>query len=271
MTISFHGAAKTVTGSKHLIALDNGKQYLLDCGMFQGMGAETDDLNDNFGFDPAQVNALFLSHAHIDHSGLIPKLVKEGFSGKIYCTPATRDLAEILLFDSAEIQTYDVERINKNRAARGKQPYEPLYTPEHVEEAMKCFTTVPYNNWFKADDDVQVMFTNAGHLIGSASISLKVRERGRWKKITFSGDVGRYRNALLQSPAEFPQADYLILEGTYGDKMHDMAFNTIDKLHECITRTCIEKGGKLIIPAFSVGRTQEILYALNQLELKKTS
>lgn len=267
MKISFHGAARTVTGSKHLLTLENGKKYLLDCGMFQGMGAETDALNKEFGFEPATVSYLFLSHAHIDHCGLIPKLVKEGFEGKIFCTSATKDLTEILLTDSAEIQMYEADYINKKRS-EAIDVAVPLYSAEDVVKTMELFETVQYNEWLKVDEYVQIMFSNAGHLIGSAAINLKVTENGKTTAITFSGDVGRYRSALLQPPAEFPQADYIILESTYGDKMHDIGANTIDNLYRWIKKTCIDRGGKLVIPAFSVGRTQEILYSLNQLELE---
>lgn len=269
MKISFHGAARTVTGSKHLLTLDNGIKILLDCGLFQGMGLQTDDLNSSFGFDPKEISFLLLSHAHIDHSGLIPKLVKEGFSGKIICTPATQDLAEILLYDSAEIQTYEVEYNNKRRAARNLPPYEPLYTSDDVAEAMKLFSTINYDEIFQLTDDIKIIFTNAGHLVGSAAIHLTVNENGKTTTITFSGDVGRYRSVLLQPPAEFPQADYIILESTYGDKHHDIKFNTIKTIREWVEKTCLEKKGKLIIPAFSVGRTQEVLYALNQLHIEK--
>lgn len=267
MKLSFHGGARTVTGSKHLLTLNNGNKYLLDCGMFQGMGAETDMLNNDFGFDPKEINCLFLSHAHIDHSGLIPTLVKEGFTGKIVCTPATKDLSEILLSDSAEIQMHEAE-YNRKRS-EVIHPQLPLYTAEDVVKSMQQFQTLEYNQWIKVDDFVELMFSNAGHLIGSAAINLKVTENDKITTITFSGDVGRYRSALLQPPAEFPQADYVILESTYGDKMHDIAIGTIDNLYRWIKKTCIERGGKLIIPAFSVGRTQEILYSLNQLELER--
>ncbi len=267
MKLSFHGAARTVTGTKHLLTLDNGKKYLLDCGMFQGMGAETDALNSEFGFDAKEITALFLSHAHIDHSGLIPKLVREGFIGKIYCTKATKELAEILLYDSAEIQTYEAEFM-KRIATAAITDTDPLYTVENVSAAMTLFETIEYNEWIKADENVEVMYSNAGHLIGSAAINLRITENGKTTAITFSGDVGRYRSALLQPPAEFPQADYVILESTYGDKMHDIAFSTIENLEKWIKKICIKGGGKLIIPAFSVGRTQEILYSLNQLELE---
>lgn len=269
MILSFHGAARTVTGTKHLLTLENGKKILLDCGMFQGLGNQTSDLNEHFGFNPKQIDVLLLSHAHIDHSGLIPRLVKEGFTGKIYCTEATRDLTEILLYDSAEIQTYETDSINKKRAARNLKPYEPLYTPEDVAAAMPLFEVVEYDDWTIILNGVEVLFSNAGHLIGSASIYLKVQEAGKETTILFSGDVGRYQSVLLQPPAEVPQADYIILESTYGDKRHDLTFNIVDNLQKWIKKTCIERGGQLIIPAFSVGRTQEVLYALNQLSLEK--
>ena len=269
MKISFHGGARNVTGSKHLITLANDTKILLDCGMFQGMGYQTDQLNSRFGFEPEKVSCLLLSHAHIDHSGLIPKLVREGFTGKIYCTPATKDLTEILLYDSAEIQTYEVESINKRRAARNQPLYEPLYTSEDVAASMKLFETIDYDQPFQWNDDVKIVFTNTGHLIGSAAIHLTIRENGKETSIAFSGDVGRYRSVLLQPPAGFPQADYIILESTYGDKQHELTTNNIEPLLKWIKKTCLEKKGKLIIPAFSVGRTQEVLYALNQLDLEK--
>lgn len=268
MKLSFHGAARTVTGTKHLLTLNNGKKILLDCGLFQGMGPRTDELNRSFGFDPTTIDALIVTHAHIDHTGLIPKLVKEGFVGKIYSTPPTKDLAEILMYDSAEIQTYELEYINRKRKAKDLPPYEPLYDAEHVKQAIELFEVKEYEQWFDVDEDVQVMFTQTGHLIGSAAITLSIKEDGKTKTITFSGDVGRYNSMLLKQPAEFPQSDYIILESTYGDKAHDMVFNTVDTLRDWVRKTCHQKGGKLIIPAFSVGRTQEVLYALNQLSIE---
>jgi len=269
MKIGFYGAAKTVTGSKHLITLNDGTNILLDCGLFQGLGRETDKLNEDFGFDPKSVSFLLLSHAHIDHTGLIPKLVKEGFSGKIYCTSATKDLTEILLYDSAEIQTYEVESINKRREKQGLPPYEPLYSTEDVKDAMQLFETLEYEEWFQLNEQVSIYYTNTGHLVGSAAITLKIKEEAKEKVITFSGDVGRYRSILLQPPASFPQADYIILESTYGNTRHDISFNLVKTLRQWVEHTCLEKKGKLIIPAFSVGRTQEILYGLNQLSLEK--
>lgn len=269
MKIAFHGGARTVTGSKHLLTLDNGKKILLDCGLFQGLGAETDSLNQHFGFDPKTIDVLLLSHAHIDHTGLLPKLVKEGFSGRILCTEATRELAEILLLDSAEIQTYETESINKKRLAKGQEAYQPLYSAGDVGQSLQQLETVAFDQWIPVMEGVEAIFTHTGHLIGSAAISLRIKEGRRKTTLLFTGDVGRYRSVLLQPPAQPPQADYIILESTYGDKRHDITFNTIETLHQWIQRVCVQRGGQLIIPAFSVGRTQEVLYALNQLSLEK--
>ncbi len=265
MKIAFHGAARTVTGSKHLLTLKNGRTILLDCGMFQGMGKETDALNRHFGFDAEKVDYLILSHAHIDHSGLIPKLVKDGFRGRIFATPATKDLAAIMLEDSAGIQQSDVKFINKQRAAAGQIYLEPLYTEEDVSIAMDLFEVVEYGEWFTIEDGIEFCYTDAGHIIGSACVHVKIKEDGTTTRLTFSGDVGRYRDIILKSPDTFPQADYILLESTYGNSLHDEFHPTPDTLLKWILHTCAEKKGKLIIPAFSVGRTQEILYALNQL------
>ncbi len=269
MKIGFHGAARTVTGSKHLLTLKNGKKVLLDCGMFQGMGKETDLLNREWGFDPGEVNYLVLSHGHIDHSGLIPKLVKDGFSGPIFCTPATKDLCLILLEDSAEIQEDDVKYINKKRASSGQPFLKPLYTLEDAKACFSLFRPVEYGDWFRIDDDIQLKFTDVGHIIGSAAVHLRITEGGRTEQVTFSGDVGRYRDIILRSPDTFPQADYIILESTYGNSLHDLHTTTPDQLLQWIEKICVQKRGKLIIPAFSVGRTQEILYSLNQLEVER--
>lgn len=268
MKIAFHGAARTVTGSKHLLTLKNGKKLLLDCGMFQGMGKETDMLNRDFGFDPREVDVMILSHAHIDHSGLTPKLVKDGFNGKIFCTPATKDLASVLLEDSAEIQEDEVKYINKKRAAEGQPYIKPLYTVEDAKKASGHFVTVEYGAWFDVTEGVQALFTDAGHIIGSACVHVRVTENGKTKQLTFSGDIGRYRDVILKSPGEFPQSDFIIMESTYGNSLHDQHHTTPDQLLEWIEKACLRKKGKLIVPAFSVGRTQEILYALNQLELE---
>ncbi len=268
MKIAFHGAARTVTGSKHLLTLKNDKKYLLDCGMFQGMGRDTDAMNRHWGFDPVSVDFLILSHAHIDHSGLIPKLVKDGFSGKIFCTPATKALTAVLLEDSAGIQENEVKYENKRRANEGTVYLQPIYTTDDALAAMNRFVPVEYGNWFTIDENIEVMFTDAGHIIGSAAVHLKIKENNTVKRLTFSGDVGRYRDAILKSPAEFSQADYILLESTYGNSLHDVNATSVDTVLNWIDKACIQKKGKLIIPAFSVGRTQEILYTLNQLELE---
>ncbi|MBN8665783.1 MAG: MBL fold metallo-hydrolase [Chitinophagales bacterium] len=269
MRISFHGAAQTVTGSKHLLQLKNGINILLDCGMFQGMGKQTIDMNMHWGFDPADIGYLILSHAHIDHSGLIPKLYKDGFRGPIYCTPATKKLAAILLEDSAEIQRDDTRFTNKKRAKQGLPPFEPMYSVDDALAAVGLFVSVEYGEWFQVCDGVEAMFTDAGHIIGSASVNLKVKEDGKITALTFSGDIGRYRDDILRSPEVFPQADYIIMESTYGNSLHDEVHHSVDTFLKWIEHTCLQKKGKLIIPAFSVGRTQTLLLLLNQLELER--
>jgi metallo-beta-lactamase family protein len=284
MKIAFHGAARTVTGSKHLLTLDNGKRVLLDCGMFQGLGRETDPLNRVFGFEAREVDYLVLSHAHIDHSGLVPKLVKEGFRGRIFATSGTRDLCRVLLEDSAAIQRDDAHFENKKRQREGLPPIEPIYSIEDARHAMDLFTEVPYGHFFEIEKGLEVLYTDAGHIIGSAAVSLRITSvsadrasgsnpsapAGKVTRLTFSGDVGRYKDLILTSPQPFPQADYILIESTYGNSLHETVspdLNAPDQLLGWIKRTCLEKKGKLIIPAFSVGRTQELLFMLNQLEL----
>ncbi|MBX5437924.1 MAG: MBL fold metallo-hydrolase [Thermoflavifilum sp.] len=270
MQISFHGAARTVTGSKHLITLKSGTRILLDCGMFQGMGVRAEQLNHEWGFEPASVHMLILSHAHIDHSGLIPKLVHDGFHGPVYCTPPTRKLSELLLLDSANIQEQEADfenrKIGRLTATAGHA--QPLYTPADIPAAMALFRELPYDQWHKLSEEVELMFTDAGHILGSACVHLRIYENNQTFHLSFSGDVGRYRDVILRSPAPFPQADFLIMESTYGNSLHEPASQSADQLLGWITHTCLEKKGKLIIAAFSLGRTQEILYYLNQLELE---
>ena len=270
MQISFHGAAQTVTGSKHLITLNSGNKILLDCGLFQGHGSDTDSLNRDFGFNPKDIDYLILSHAHIDHSGLIPRFVSQGFKGQILATPATYDLCKIMLLDSAKIQESDIKYVNKKRKNANKALFEPLYTIEDALTALTFFKKVKYSVVHQLFDGVTVSFEDAGHIIGSASVHLNIKEDGKQINISFSGDVGRYKDLLLKAPKAFRQADYILLESTYGDSLHDDANPTADKLLAIIEETCIKRKGKVIIPAFSVGRTQEILYALNSLELKGT-
>ncbi len=267
MKIAFHGAARAVTGSKHLIKMENGTNILLDCGMFQGMGDVTDKLNGYFGFKPSEVTLMILSHAHIDHCGLLPRLVAEGFSGTIYSTPATMDLARILLMDSAKIHEQDSEFINSKRNIDQLEE-SPLYTSDDVVKTMGQFKVIEYGEEFEIDDHITLKFSDAGHVVGSAAVHLRLLENGKETKITFSGDIGRYSDLLLRTPQTFDQADYILLESTYGDSLHKDQLPIEDLLLEIINETCFIKKGKVIIPAFSVGRTQELLFALNSLELK---
>lgn len=266
MQITFHGAARTVTGSKHLLELKNGKKVLLDCGLFQG-GKDSDELNLHFGFSPLEVDAVILSHAHIDHSGLLPKLFKEGFKGKIHCSDATADLVKILLKDSAKIQEENIEYINKRRAAKGQKEIKPLYTLEDAEKLMPLLKVEKMNEYFDVVEDLTCMYTDAGHILGSCVVNLSIKEDTKERRICFTGDVGRYSNPIIKSPEKFPQADILISESTYGDSLHDDVAINEKNLEDIILHTCVEKRGKLIIPAFSVGRTQELVYALNRLDV----
>ncbi len=267
MKIAFHGAAQTVTGSKHLLTLNNGKKILMDCGMFQGMGKETIQLNKDFGFFPHEIDSVFLSHAHVDHCGLLPRLVKDGFKGAIYATPATIDVTKALLLDSAHIQRQDIHLLNKRRIEEGRPLLEPLYTEDDARATFERFKVIDYNVPSRIDDDIELEFFDGGHIIGSSTVFVTVTEEGKKTTIAFSGDVGRYRDPILRSPQVFPQADYIIIESTYGNKVHEPIETYSEKLLENIIETCVNKKGKLIIPAFSVGRTQELLYALNELEL----
>ena len=276
MKIQFLGAAREVTGSKHLITTDSGHTILLDCGMYQGKGMETDAANRDLGFDPAQLDCVVLSHAHIDHSGLIPYIVKKGFKGDVYCTHATRDLCSLMLADTAFIQEQDVRTYNKkmdkqhpHKEKGSKYKIEPLYTQQDVQKAMRHFVTYSYDRRFRLFDDVLLTFTNSGHMLGSAVCSLEIYEEDhgekRWKRVTYTGDVGRTHSHILPSPMLFPQCDYLICESTYGDRLHDDPIVTEEQLLGVVEDTCVYRKGQLLIPSFSVGRTQEIVYVLNQL------
>jgi metallo-beta-lactamase family protein len=194
--------------------------------------------------------------------------VKQGYNGPIYCTHGTRDLAEILLLDSAEIQEDDIKFSNKKRAQQGEPYLQPLYTVEDAKRSIYFLKPVGYDTWISIDPDIQVMFTDAGHIVGAACIHIRITENGKTEQITFSGDIGRYNDAILKSPAKFPQADYIVMESTYGSTLHTDAAPADDELLRHIRETCVEKRGKLIIPAFSVGRTQELLYALNNAQLR---
>jgi metallo-beta-lactamase family protein len=264
MKISFDGAAQTVTGSRHLIEV-NGHRILLDCGLFQGKRADNYEKNQKFDFDPASLDAVILSHAHIDHSGNLPNLVKNGYKGPIYATPPTVTLGEIMLQDSAHIQEQDIAYVNKKRAKRGLPAMEPLYTLADALEAIENYYPVKYEEAFSPVPGVTVRFFNAGHILGSAAIRLDIVENGQHKSLWFSGDIGRKDLPLLPEPVFPSDVDYLIMECTYGDENHDSVDSAYEKFKAIIMKT-IKRGGKIIIPAFAVGRTQEIVYFLNMMK-----
>lgn len=264
MRIHFHGAARTVTGSQHLLEI-NGSRLLLECGLFQGRRRDTYERNQNFSFEPGSVDAVILSHAHIDHSGNLPNLVKQGFSNPIYATPATVHLADIMLRDSGHIQEADVRFVNKKRARRGEPPVEPLYTSQDAAEVTQYFRPVSYDEPFEPVPGVIVRLVEAGHILGSAGVSLEIEEKGRKLHLWFSGDIGRHHMPLLREPVlPSGKVDYLMMECTYGDKPHEDFQAAYDELRDVIKRT-VERGGKVIIPSFAVGRTQELVYSLNEM------
>jgi metallo-beta-lactamase family protein len=263
MKITFEGAAQTVTGSMHVIDL-NDKKILLDCGLFQGHRADTYTRNMNFPFDPKTISAVVLSHAHIDHSGNLPNLVKMGFSGPIYATPPTVTLGNIMLQDAGHIQEADAAYVNKKRARRGEPFIEPLYTVADAIAAIKHYYPVKYEEAFSPIPGLTVKFHDAGHILGSAGIRLDIEENSGKKSLWFSGDIGRYDLPLITDPVMPSDVDYLLMECTYGDQEH----HTVEEAYESfknIVKKTFDNGGKVIIPAFAVGRTQEIVYFLNQM------
>lgn len=262
MKISFYGAAKMVTGSNHMIEV-NGKKLLLDCGMYQG-GYEEEAMNkEEFEFTPSDIDYIVLSHAHIDHSGRIPKLIKEGFTGKIIATIATYDLSKIMLLDSAKIQETDIMWENKKRERSGKPLLEPLYSVSDAERSFSYFDSYYYEQLIKIDDTFTVRFTDAGHILGSAIVELWVTENNKSTKIVYSGDIGMKNRAIIRNPSYVDDADYLILESTYGNRIHENYEDTAHKLIEIIDETTM-RGGSVVIPSFAVGRTQELLYQFNK-------
>jgi metallo-beta-lactamase family protein len=265
MRIHFFGATRTTTGSMYLFEI-NGKRLLLECGLFQGHREETMERNRHFPFDPKQVDAVVLSHAHIDHCGNLPNLCVRGFEGNIYCTFATRDLASIMLEDSAHIQVADSEFVSKQRAKKGLPPVEPLYRPVDAEKAVRQFVGINYDRPFPVLDGVTVTFRDAGHILGSAQVVLDINEKGRKFRYLFSGDVGRGQDDILRDPEPTENVDYLQIESTYGAREHEPkadANTIVGKL----VRDTLDRKGKVIIPSFAVGRTQQIVYTLHQLTL----
>lgn len=263
MKIRFAGAAQTVTGSMHLLEINN-KKILLDCGLFQGHRKESYRRNRNFPFNPSTIDAVILSHAHIDHSGNIPHLVKAGFRGPIYTTHATAHLANIMLLDSGHIHESDAEYLNKKRTRQGKPPIEPLYTQEEAARVAQYFQGLNYQERFTPIPDVEGHLADAGHILGSAAVVLDINENGQEFRLWFSGDVGRPGLLLIRDPVFPKNADYLIMESTYGDKVKRIPAEAFTELKKVVKET-IARGGKVIIPAFAVGRTQELVYSLHKM------
>lgn len=269
MKIKFCGAAGTVTGSSHLLTTDSGYKILLDCGLYQGEDEDMDAFNRQWAFDPSEIDVLVLSHAHIDHSGKIPRLVKDGFRGDIICTSATRDLAAIMLMDSASIQEKDAIFINKRRQAKGHTPIQPLYTAKDAQRAIEQMVGINYNRWFHLHHDVDLLFRDAGHILGSASVTLRLRRKDNSTCVFgFTGDIGRPNRPILRDPEPIEACDYLICESTYGGRDHQDLPDDEQTLLEIITQICVRNQSKLLVPAFSVGRTQELVYMLDRLESK---
>ncbi|MFO8008753.1 MAG: MBL fold metallo-hydrolase [Candidatus Brocadiia bacterium] len=263
MEVRFYGAVENTTGSAHLLSV-NGHRVLLECGLFQGHRKEAFERNRNMPFDAASVDVCVLSHAHIDHSGNLPSLVKSGFSGPIYATPATADLCEIMLADSAYLQVQDVEYVNRKRIRRGKNPFEPLYRPEDVPPTMRAFRRLPYHMGAQVVPGVTLTFHDAGHILGSTFVELDLEEDGAARRLMFTGDMGRRDMPILKDPEVVTDVQTLITESTYGNRLHPPSEDVKAKLAELCNR--IERDqARLVIPAFSVGRTQQIVYFLNQL------
>ncbi len=264
MRLQFFGAAREVTGSKHLVTTEKGTKILLDCGLFQGI--QTHELNQEFGFDPREIDCVILSHAHIDHSGLLPRLVKKGFNGPIYTTGATADLCQIMLLDSAYIQEKDLKILNERRVRQGRPTLELLYSVADAERTLELFKPVPYHMPVHINGgEVVFTLTDAGHLLGSAAVHLSIENEGTYIRLTYTGDIGRPNDSILRAPEPFPQADYIICESTYGDRLHSKVPDMLSHLERIVFETCVSKRGKLIIPAFAVDRTQELIYALDRL------
>ncbi len=265
MKITFCGAAGTVTGSSYLIEMGS-KKYLVDCGMFQGEGSEEKN-ESNFPFDAKKISGVFLTHAHIDHSGMLPKLWKKGFRGKIYATPATTDLCKVMLEDSAHVQESESEDENKLRKKESKPLIKPVYNLNDAKQTQKLFNKINYGRKLKVDSNVSVRFRDAGHIVGSSIIELFVKDKGKEKKFVFSGDLGQWKSILVKAPEIIEKGDYVFIESTYGDKLHESFEKSMSTLKKAINKT-YTKGGKLIIPSFAVERTQQLIYAFKMLQKK---
>ena len=265
MKLDFLGATEEVTGSKFLLTSHKGTKILLDCGMYQGKGLETDHSNRDLGFDPKEIDFLLLSHAHIDHSGLIPYIYKLGFRGKVFCTPATRDLCAIMLADSGRIQEADARQFNKKKERIDKEPIEPIYTEKDAAECMAQFISIPRELKFFITPDISIEFFETGHMLGSSAIYITFKEGRKTRTLCYTGDIGRYDKRILPDPEPFPFADYIITESTYGDRLHTTLDDADKQLMLIVRDACAKRLGKLLIPSFAIGRTQEIVYALHRL------
>ncbi|MCX7985037.1 MAG: MBL fold metallo-hydrolase [Bacteroidetes bacterium] len=263
MTFQSFGGTCEVTGSQHILSV-NGKNILLDCGLFQGKRAESLERNSVFQYDPSSINAVILSHAHIDHSGNIPGLVRHGFRGPVYCTSATSDLCRVMLYDSAYLQERDIEYVNKKRVRRGESPLQPLYDVVDVTESLVHFLGINYHYSVSIAPGVHITFYDAGHILGSAMTVFDIEEHGRQYRVCYTGDLGRRGMPILRDPEILSDIDILILESTYGGTIHDPINSMKESLLKVIDRT-VQREGKIIIPSFSVGRTQEIVYLLHEL------
>lgn len=261
MKVEFYGAARTVTGSCHVLKIKD-KLILLDCGLYQGQNA-TEKGNDYFPFDPEKVDYVILSHAHIDHSGRIPLLYKRGFKGQVICTDATLDLCSVMLPDSGHIQEADVEWRNRKRIRQGLDSVEPLYTSIDALQCLKLFNGYSYDRIINIFDGLDIIFRDAGHLLGSAMVELIIKENDKELRLVYSGDIGNKNIPLIKNPSKIKYADYVIMEATYGDRYHPEAENDMKQLAAIIKDT-FRQGGNVIIPSFAVGRAQEVIYALNK-------
>ena len=264
MNITFLGATKTVTGSNFLVE-GAGKKFLVDCGLYQGKASDILHNEDEFLFNPAEIDFMLLTHAHIDHSGRIPKLYLEGFHNQIIATKATTDLCSIMLPDSGHIQETEAEWKNKKRKRKGEKPLPPLYTAQDAIDSLELFRPVSYDEIIAIDENIQVRFNDAGHMLGSSIIEVWITENGETKKIVFTGDLGNNDIPLLDSPTMIESADYLVMESTYGSRLH-MRNDEKAKIFLDIVSKTIERGGTVVIPSFAVGRTQEILYEINKIK-----
>jgi len=265
INLSFHGAARTVTGSRHLLDI-NGYRLLLDCGLFQGRRSETYQRNLNFSFDPRSVDSVIISHAHMDHLGDLPNLVKQGFTGDVNCTSATLDLANIMLTDSANIQEGDIQYVNKVRRRHNEPPVEPLYDSTDIPPTLKLLRGNSYDRTFNLHRDISVIFHDAGHILGSAITVINIVDGERKLSVCFTGDLGRKDMPIIRDPFVVTDADILIIESTYGNRLHSDIKSVLDKLAAVINET-ISRGGKIIVPSFALERTQELIYCLHQLKL----